>query len=251
MAKLLQASVESIESVHQLQNAFDRFMEGDGGQGHLRGHSDANWKLIPTIGRPHRYWSDVGESFTSSQEWQLLHRFRRFAWPQAGRILTSWEAIFLARHHGLPVRLLDWTFNPLVALFNAVEPYDHRDRDGAVWLLRRKLSKPSDIDVLKDEDPLKIAGVRFVHPMHVSPRLVVQGGSFTIHSHPWTNLADLDSEQPEVDILRLQMLVVPAAAKRQLVNELLRLGISTRTLFPDLDGIARGLWQIEAMRPNR
>jgi hypothetical protein len=77
------------------------------------------------------------------------------------------------------------------------------------------------------------------------------GRSFTIHSHPWTDLADLDSDQPKVDILRLQKLVVPAAAKKQLVNELLRLGISTRTLFPDLDGIARGLWQIEAMHPNR
>jgi FRG domain len=251
MAKLLQPSPGHIESVHDLQKAFDSFLEGDSGQGHLRGHSDGSWKLIPTIARRHRYWSDTDEFFSPQQEWQLLQRFRRFAWPQAGRILTPWEAIFLARHHGLPVRLLDWTFNPLVALFNAVEPHDYGDRDGAVWLLRRKLSEPSDIDVLKDEDPLEIPGVRFVHPTHVSPRLVVQGGSFTIHSHPWTDLADLDSNQPKVDVLRLQKLVVPAAAKKKLVNELLRLGVSTRTLFPDLDGIARGLWQIEAMHPNR
>jgi hypothetical protein len=149
------------------------------------------------------------------------------------------------------VRLLDWTFNPLVALFNAVESYDHREQDGAVWLLRRKRSAPSDIDVLQDTDPLEVPGVRFVHPTHVSPRLVVQGGSFTIHAHPWTDLVDVESNQPDVDILYLQKLVVPTAAKRELVNELFRLGISTRTLFPDLDGIARGLWQIEAMHPNR
>lgn len=180
-----------------------------------------------------------------------MQRFRRFAWAHAGRVLTHWEALFLARHHGLPVRLLDWTFNPLVALFNAVEPYDHRDRDGAVWLLRRKRSTPSDIDVLKDEDPLQISGVRFVHPTHVSPRLVVQGGSFTIHSHPWKDLADFDSDQADVDVLRLKKLTVPAAAKKQLVNELLRLGISTRTLFPDLDGISRGLWQVEVIHPHR
>lgn len=55
MAKLLQPPCENVESVHDLQTAFNTLMKGDGGQGHLRGHSDGSWKLIPTIARPHRY----------------------------------------------------------------------------------------------------------------------------------------------------------------------------------------------------
>jgi len=58
----------------------------------------------------------------SEQERALLHRFRRFAYSELPPGAGEWEALFLARHYGLPTRIMDWTTNPLVAAYFACSP---------------------------------------------------------------------------------------------------------------------------------
>lgn len=52
----------------------------------------------------------------------------------------------------------------------------------------------------------------------------------------------------ELDIERLFRWTVPSSNKARIVLDLERLAINSRTLFPDLDGLARGLWQTEVIR---
>ncbi len=72
-----------------------------------RGHSDETYKLVPSIGREFEYNGESMKGFSHRKEIALLNRFMLRAYPYVGRIANKWEALFLARHHELPTRLLD------------------------------------------------------------------------------------------------------------------------------------------------
>jgi len=234
-----------------------------------RGQSDASDQmLLPSIGRPYRY-NGNHIAFTPEQEAELLHRFRRRAYPYVGRIMSDWDALFLARHHKLPTRLLDWTRSPLVALYFAC--VGNQDSRGDVWAIVRVEDGTHDLDILKLasqaslDSPCSIFGkvirepmdsrrtedaVKILHPFYNSPRLVSQDGAFTIHSRPTRPLdsyADVLFQDSRLDISALFRIPVLQAAKRILIRELDGLGVNRRLVYPDLDGVAQHLWEAETL----
>jgi hypothetical protein len=252
-------SREKINSVADLLSLSQQFSRlGPPGGVYFRGQHDAGWGLRPSIGRGSNsefvYGGRTITRFTLTQEKNLLHRFRRHAYFYANRILSEWEALFLARHHYLPVRLLDWTSNPLIALYTACERGDNRT-DAAVWAFRRRRSEKYDIDVLTDKkSPLKIKGVKIIFPFYGSSRITAQGGVFTIQDNPWRDLVSYFSRhipRRNFDLEELTKWSVPARSRARCIEELERLGINARTVFPDLDGLAKGLWQTEVIRRGR
>ena len=227
-------------------------MSGVKGAMYFRGQSDVKRGVLPTIARLHCYAGHPMNGFNFSQERDLFHQFRRHTYPHRQRVLEEWEALFLARHHGLPVRLLDWTYNPLVALYWACKHDDISSVDGAIWAIRRRESNKYDhLDVFEEKKPFGVKGIRLIYPYYPTQRMVAQAGLFTIHGDPSKDLTRLASnhyDEKDCDIETGQLYLVPKECKPHLLLQLERCGINARTLLPELDGIASGLWQTQVMK---
>src|SRR6185503_17141198 len=77
----------------------------------FRGITDLNYKLETTLVR-------LGHSTTDEIrfiEARLLENFKKYAYGQFDDKLSIWHWISVGQHHGLPTRLLDWTYSPFVA----------------------------------------------------------------------------------------------------------------------------------------
>jgi hypothetical protein len=228
-----------------------------------------DYKLKPSVGRLQKYADKGPTLLCPKQEIDLLHRFRRRAYPLLGRMITAGEAIFIARHHQLPTRLLDWTANALFSLYFAC--CEKHKKDGKVWAMKLRASS-------EDWDAFELAGrktecklfagpkiddkggacvvgqsekyLKFVHPFYNSPRLLAQDGAFTFHSDPWKPIENYKGEEFTTENLDIEMLCwwrIPSGSKGHIVRELSSLGVTQRSVFPDLDGVAKSLWETEVL----
>ena len=228
----------------------------------FRGQADVNWALKPSIGRTVQkgglYDPKKGSNDLYQTESILLQRFKRDGYPFVQRLLTDWEAITLGQHHKLPTRLLDWTSNPLTALFFAVET--HVKKCGAVFMYRPRDIWDDHISMFPGQNPkspcvpkpLNIGGIKIVFPMLLADRLITQSGGFTIQD-PLRCLIQRgkdgeDFEEKDLDIFAIYKWTLPAKYKLSVCDELHRININRKALFPDLDGVGYGLWRQESFR---
>ena len=201
------------------------------------------------------------KTLSPDDEIDLLHRFRRRAYPHLGRVISAGEALFLARHYQLPTRLLDWTANALCALYFAC--VSNLRRPAKVWVMHRPPGRgENDIDPFalgcqKEEKALfEFLGhpdtnyLKIIYPFLNSPRLVAQDGAFTIHSDPWRSIESYvatDFDRKNLHLEALYFWFIPAANKVGIIEELSGLGITERTVYPDLDGLAKSIWETEVL----
>lgn len=227
--------------------------------GVYRGAADARWPLLTSLDKlggtsPPHSKADLEEF--------ILRNFIRYSRPYfASPPVNDWEVLVAAQHHGLPTRLLDWTYSPLVAAhFATVDASVTTDR--AVWRLdwkavHRAFQLPELALLIQDLEgifgqarpftPASLftapAGSRefacMIEPPSLDIRIVAQSAAFTLCS---------DKRQPFDRFLdrhglggALTKLVIPAGEAGRIRDQLDLVSVDERRLFPDLDGVAAHL----------
>lgn len=199
-------------------------------------------------------------------EYQLMTRFRQRSIPFHDKSLEDdWESLFLMQHYGIPTRLLDWTENPLIALFFAVMSAKRKYIKGimkyqhpaVVWILdpivwnRHALESVSfDQDVLStNDDQIKgykptsnFTGMKdkpvALYGAHNSPRIVAQRGVFVLFGQNTSSMEKqfIHNNFPENC---LKKVILNRSVLLNLRNSILENGITESVVFPDLEGLAK------------
>jgi hypothetical protein len=218
----------------------------------FRGHRDSAWKLKPKLYRDE--YIDADES-----EIRLEFESRALQLIQGRVPPGKWEWYFLMQHYGAPTRLLDWTDNPLLGLYFAVEGHP-QNCDAAVWALdpdwlNRKLRRGIEGAMLPDwreansylkdlEDCFEGARIfarlpAAIDPPHVDRRLAAQSSRFVIFGAD-RDLMRIKAIKSERRRRRhLQKLTIPRGAITAIQKELYSCGITHSFVFPDLEGLCR------------
>lgn len=228
--------------------------------GVYRGSSNAEHPLLTSLARlggmsPPHTKADLEE--------HILRNFIRYSRPHLGtETVNDWEHLVSAQHHGVPTRLLDWTYSPLVAAFFATRTGDEGDqRDRAVWRLdwkslHEKFGFPGLSLLIKDLDELFGKEGHFtpwalmrhgasrdfaclLEPPSLDQRIVAQAAVFTLCSDKTHSFDAFLSEHGLGGALTKY--VVPAGEVGRMRDQLDLVGVDERRLFPDLDGVAAAI----------
>jgi hypothetical protein len=203
----------------------------------------------------------AGNADTPRLEMALLRNFRKYAHTEGEHADSIWDWLALGQHRGLPTRLLDWTYSPLVALHFATASPGEFDQDAVVWcvnfveankrlpaklkqIMERDGSETVTVDMLNaigDLEQFDALARRpflvFMEPPAVDRRILNQWALFSLMSSPRAHMRDWLEEHPDL----CRRVVVPAALKWEIRDKLDQANVNERILFPDLDGLSRWL----------
>lgn len=151
------------------------------------------------------------------------------------------ECLALAQHCGLAMRLLDWTINPLVASYFAVN--ELLDNAGAVYCY------DPQIFISEKKLPLnfKEYEVSGFICKSLTPRMLNQKSVFTVHNPPNSHI-EIKKYFVWEGHKNLAKIIIPNELKKDVLENLNSYGINYVNLFPDLDGLSRSInWETHMM----
>lgn len=229
----------------------------------FRGMADASWPLETSLKR-------MGGDFARLER-HLVRNFRKYAYMEGGEHSSLWNLLAQAQHHGLPTRLLDWTYSPYVALHFVTDDVERSGLDGAIWcvdytktneLLPEGLLtalRQEEADIFSTEMLETVAGTLpdfdglsnepflvLFEPPSLASRIINQFALFSVLSSTGVALDEWLESRPEV----FRRIVIPHGLKWEIRDKLDQANVNERVLFPGLDGLCRWLGRQYLPRPE-
>jgi hypothetical protein len=220
-------------------------------------------------------------------ERNVLRQFQKYAHRDIVDRNGDWHWLSVAQHHGLPTRLLDWTFSPLVALHFAVaDPEKYPDKPAAVWMVNyteaHRLLLKRDTDVLRhhggaifsvdalaesfkglDELDGSVSAAHpgtiavFFEPNTIDDRIANQFAFFSALSDPWMPFEEWLAQDHVKNMVTAKKVIISPGKrsdpksnlKWEIRDRLDQSNINERVLFPGLDGLCKWLARQNKARP--
>ncbi|MCG8321709.1 MAG: FRG domain-containing protein [Cytophagales bacterium] len=203
----------------------------------FRGVGNVDYKLVPSLFR-----IDIQSTLTNWDDLEkyMLQLFKREARPFLDTLpQDELELVTLAQHHGLPTRLLDWTTNPLIALFFANECYDN-ETDSVVWCYGFPSTHNCHFESTRIDRRLTLEkGSFIIFPNHISPRITNQAGCFTEHMLPKEQEPFTPFENQMDGLGLFDKIVIKKQYQKDILNQLYDLGYHHGLIYPGLDGLSK------------
>ena len=231
-----------------------------------RGLPNSNYHLVTSLRR------NCKEK-KNDIELAILRNFVKYAALEDPALKTSiWRQMIVGQHHGLPSRLLDWTYSVLIALHFATsgENLDDMSKNAAVlWQIdilemNKRLQKNyqttlknesaflmtvdmmdsltrggNTYDILNRYDSdMGTASMVFLEPPSIDQRIIGQYSYFSIIPSRIENLQDDTGIETFLDETQNTVKYIISTDLKWRIRDMLdQMNINERILFPGLDGI--------------
>lgn len=202
----------------------------------FRGQGDAEWPLIASFDR---IFGELASGLRATVYDSMIETFReRTALRNDVSTLGDEELICIMQHYGAPTRVLDWSASPYAAAYFAFASAsalsrDEPESDCAVFILN------ADPEVFKGFHTVKLIS----SVPHGNPRALAQRGRFTLNlsseADLLAELGNLSRASNEADQWLITKVTLPRGVTSVALRDLELMGISSETLFPELEGVAK------------
>lgn len=225
---------DKIKSIESLYEYIKYIKESESSKFTLFRGQSQDKLLLPKIGR-----LKLKSNLLATEE-KMFKEFKLFSLPYLQiEPKDDWDWLAIAQHHGLATRLLDWTENPLVALWFTVKNppvkiSNDKYANGVIWRFNteeKHFLSPNEIN------PFKVKGTRIFQPKHLSSRITAQSGWFSVHKYMENEKKFVTMETNKTYKACLEKVIIPCEKFYELRKDLDRYGINHSSVFPGIDGI--------------